>query len=229
MILNANSTDLKQVLEMQHIFDRRNKIIVHNNYCILETIAFYDYIFLNNIIRPYLFTDKFDKNEKIKKFVVDRFSFMDKYKIIKEIAKEFNITLFSQKQFEIFINMRNKIAHNLSSVSTLDIETKENEIILGGEKTTWNNYLKDLNEWVNLSCKMARFIKEVFGQINDTEKFAVFMYCKLEGNCVLVQHNLIYPEPESEYTSFFKAGFNMDLLQYVKEELQYNKECKNDE
>lgn len=229
MILNANSTDLKQVLEMQHIFDRRNKIIVHNNYCILETIAFYDYIFLNNIIRPYLFTDKFDKNEKIKKFVVDRFSFMDKYKIIKEIAKEFNITLFSQKQFEIFINMRNKIAHNLSSVSTLDIETKENEIILGGEKTTWNNYLKDLNEWVNLSSEMARFIKEVFGQINDTEKFAVFMYCKLEGNCVLVQHNLIYPEPESEYTSFFKAGFNMDLLQYVKEELQYNKECKNDE
>lgn len=229
MILNANSTDLKQVLEMQHIFDRRNKIIVHNNYCILETIAFYDHIFLNNIIRPYLFTDKFDKNEKIKKFVVDRFSFMDKYKIIKEIAKEFNITLFSQKQFEIFINMRNKIAHNLSTVSTLDIETKENEIILGGEKTTWNNYLKDLNEWVNLSSKMARFIKEVFCQINDTEKFAVFMYCKLEGNCVLVQHNLIYPEPESEYTSFFKAGFNMDLLQYVKEELQYNKECKNDE
>ena len=107
-------------------------------------------------------TDKFDKNEKIKRIVVDRFSFMDKYKIIKEIAKEFNIIPFSQKQFETFINMRNKIAHNLSSVLSLNIEKKENEIILEGEKTTWKNYLKDLNEWVKLSRELARFIKEVF-------------------------------------------------------------------
>lgn len=229
MLLNANSTDSKKVSEVLHIFDRRNKIISHNNYCILETIAFYDNIFLNNIIKPYLLTDKFDKNEKIKRLVVDRFSFMDKYKIIKEIAKEFNIIPFSQKQFETFINMRNKIAHNLSSVLSLNIEKKENEIILGGEKTTWENYLKDLNEWVNLSRKLARFIKEVFCQINGTEKFAFFMYCKIEGNCVLVQHNLICPEPEGEYTSFFKTGLNMDLLQYAKEEVRYNKEGENDE
>ena len=227
--MNTNSADLKQALEVQRIFDRRNKIILHNNYCILETIAFYDHILLNNIIKPYLLTDNFDKNEKIKKIIVDRFSFMDKYKIIKEMAKEFNITSLSQKQFEIFINMRNRIAHNLSSVSALNVETKENEIILGGEKTTWTNYLKDLNEWVNLSSEMARFIKNIFCQVNDTEKFAAFMYCKFEGNCVLVQHNLIYPEPDGEYTSFFKTGFNMDLLQYVKEELQYNNEGQNNE
>lgn len=76
---------------------------------------------------------------------------------------------------------------------------------------------------------MARFIKDIFCQVNDTEKFAAFMYCKIEGNCVLVQHNLIYSESEGEYTNFFKTGFNMDLLQYIKEELQYNKEDENDE
>ncbi len=227
MFLNANSANLKQALEVQRIFDRRNKIILHNNYCILETIAFYDHIFLDNIIKPYLLTGNFDKNVKIKKIIVDRFSFMDKYKIIKEMAKEFNITPLSQKHFEIFIDMRNRIAHNLSSVSALNIETKENEIIIGGEKTTWNNYLKDLNEWVKLSGEMAKFIKDIFCQVNTTEKFSTFMYCKIEGNCVLVQHNLIYPEPDGEYTSFFKTGFNMDLLQFVKEELQYNNEDEN--
>ena len=228
MFLNRNSIDLKQVLEVQHIFDRRNKIILHNNYCILETIAFYDHIFLNNIIKPYLLTEKFDKNVKIKKIIADRFSFMDKYKIIKEMAKEFNITPLSQKKFEVFINMRNRIAHNLSSVSALNIETKENEIILGGEKTTWDNYLKDLNEWANLSGEMAKFIIDIFGQVNATKNFLTFMYCKIEGNCVLVQHNLIYPESDGEYTSFFKTGFNMELLQSVKEELQYNNKDKTD-
>lgn len=227
--MNSNDSDLKQALEVQRIFDRRNKIILHNNYCILETIAFYDNIFFNNIIKPYLLTDKFDKNEKINKIIVDRFSFMDRYKIIKEIAKEFCITTLSQKQFEIFINMRNRIAHNLSSVLALNVETKENEIVLGGEKTTWDNYLVDLNEWANLSYDIARFVMDVFCQVNPAEKFAAFMYCKTEGNCVLVQHNLIYPEPDGEYTSFFKTGFNMDLLQYVKEELQYNKEGENNE
>ncbi|MGN0993247.1 MAG: hypothetical protein ACI4PE_04935 [Bacilli bacterium] len=39
--MNSNNSDLTQVLEVQRIFDRRNKIILHNNYCILETIAFY--------------------------------------------------------------------------------------------------------------------------------------------------------------------------------------------
>lgn len=106
--MNSNSIDLNQALDVQHIFDRRNKILLHNNYCIFETIAFYDNIFLNNIIKPYLFMENFDKNIKIKKIIVDRFSFMDKYKIIKEMAKDFNITPLSQKQFEIFINMRIK-------------------------------------------------------------------------------------------------------------------------
>ena len=93
MLLNANSTDSKKVSEVQHIFDRRNKIISHNNYCILETIAFYDNIFLNNIIKPYLLTDKFDKNEKIKRLVVDRFSFMDVNDNIR-MYKKSNLTMY---------------------------------------------------------------------------------------------------------------------------------------
>ena len=227
MVLNSNGSDLKQALEVQHIFDRRNKIILHNNYCILETVSFYEHVLLNNVIKPFFFNDNYTKYCEISEVIDERLSFMDRFKIVKKIAKIFSVSDF--KKIDNFIKLRNRIAHNLSSVSALNIETKENEIVLGGEKTTWDNYLEDLNEWANLSHDIARFVMNVFCQVNPVEKFAAFMYCKIEGNCVLVQHNLIYPEPEGEYTSFFKTGFNMDLLEYVNEELQYNKEGENNE
>lgn len=221
MVLNSNGSDLKQALEVQHIFDRRNKIILHNNYCILETVSFYEHVLLNNVIKPFFFNDNYTKYCEISEVIDERLSFMDRFKIVKKLAKIINVSDFAK--IDNFIKLRNMIAHNLSSVSMLNVKTKKNEIILGGKKTTWDNYLKDLKEWAFLSYDMARFVKDVFCEVNPTERLAAFMYCKIEGKCVLVQHNLIYPEPEGEYTSFFKNGLDMNLLQYINEELEYSK------
>lgn len=82
--------------------------------------------------------------------------------------------------------------------------------------------MEELKKWSKLSRSMSEFILNVFKSVNEN-KNAIFPYCKVEGNFVLVQHNLIYPEIEGEYTSFFKTGFNMDLLDYVNEEQKYIK------
>lgn len=34
----------------------------------------------------------------------------------------------------------------------------------------------------------------------------------------------IYPKPEGKYTSFFKNGFNMDLLDYLNNEVKFLEE-----
>ena len=65
---------------------------------------------------------------------------------------------------------------------------------------------------------MANFIMRIFDKISKNKDHAIFVYCKVIGNCILVQHNLIYPEVTGEYTSFFKSGFNMELLKYVNQE-----------
>ena len=126
MVLNSNGSDLKQALEVQHIFDRRNKIILHNNYCILETVSFYEHVLLNNVIKPFFFNDNYTKYCEISEVIDERLSFMDRFKIVKKIAKIFSVSDF--KKIDNFIKLRNRIAHNLSSVSALNIETKENEI-----------------------------------------------------------------------------------------------------
>ena len=125
--------------------------------------------------------------------------------------------------------MRNRIAHNLSSVINMNIKTKESQIFFAGEEITWNKYMEELKKWAKLSHQMAEFILNVFKKINKDKSNAVFPYCKVEGHCVLVQHNLIYPEVDGEYTSFFKTGFNMDLLDYVNEEQKYIKEVELNE
>lgn len=114
--------------------------------------------------------------------------------------------------------MRNKIAHNLSSVVSLDNITKESEINFAGEIITWTEYKIILQKWAELSLEMANFIMRIFDKISKNKDHAIFVYCKVIGNCILVQHNLIYPEVTGEYTSFFKSGFNMELLKYVNQE-----------
>lgn len=152
---------------------------------------------------------------------------MDRFKIVCKIAKNYNIVKF--KQFDDYIKMRNRIAHNLSSVINMNIKTKESQIFFAGEEITWNKYMEELKQWAKLSHQMAEFILNVFKEINKDKSNAVFPYCKVEGHCVLVQHNLIYPEVDGEYTSFFKTGFNMDLLDYVNEEQKYIKEVELNE
>lgn len=213
--------DLNQHFALLRIFERRNKILIHNNYCVLETIMFYENVFLNNIIRPYLFSENYDKYPEVANLINDRLNFIDRFKIVKKIGKIYNVKDF--KKIDRFIEMRNKIAHNLSSIGPLNIESKENIIFLGNEEMTWDEYIIILNEWTKLSYEIATFTKEIFIKVNSSVKNAIFMYCKTEGECVLVQHNLIIPKPDAEYISFFKNGLNMDLLEYLKEEIEYKK------
>ena len=149
------------------MFNRRNKIILHNNYCILETVAFYENILLDDIIKPFFFNDNYNRYPDISELIEERLSFMDRFKIVKKIAKKIGVSDF--KKVDAFIKLRNKIAHNLSSVSMLDVNTKENEIILGGETPTWSNYLLELRKWADISYEMANFVKDVFDAIHSRE------------------------------------------------------------
>lgn len=75
-------------LEMMHMFNRRNKIILYNNYCILETVAFYENILLDDIIKPFFFNDNYNRYPDISELIEERLSFMDRFKIVKKIAKK---------------------------------------------------------------------------------------------------------------------------------------------
>ena len=213
--------EIQEHLKVMKIIEGRNKIILHNNNCIIEIIAFYEQVLLNDIITPFLFNDNYSVYSEIKELVSDRLSFMDRFKIVCKIAKIFNISNF--KKFDDYIKMRNKIAHNLSSVININTDTKESQVYFAGEEITWKQYLQELENWSKLSFEMAEFILDVFKNINKNKENAIFPYCKVEGKCALVQCNLIYPEIEGEYMSFFKIGFNMDLLDYVNEEQKYLK------
>lgn len=213
--------EIQKHFETIKIIEGRNKIILHNNNCIIEIIAFYEQVLLNDIIKPFIFNKNYDTYSEIRDIISDRLTFMDRFKIVCKIAKIYNITKF--KQFDEYIKMRNRIAHNLSSVISINLETKDSQIFFAGEEITWKQYMKELEKWSILSEKMADFILNVFKSVNVTKDYAVFPYCKVEGHCALVQHNLVYPEIAGEYTSFFKTGFNMDLLEYVNEEQEYIK------
>lgn len=204
------------------IIEGRNKFITHNNMCIIENISFLDYIFLDVIIKPVLFNSNYETINGIRDIIVDRLSFMDKYKIICKIADFYGIQRF--KKIDTFISMRNNISHNITSVNSINAQTKESEILFGNEVISWTEYKSRLNNWCELSYELAVFIEKIISQIHSSDINCIIMYCKTEGDCVIVQHNIIYPSPDGEYTSFFKSGFNMDLLDYLNNEINYYKE-----
>lgn len=214
--------NVEQSLKIANIMEGRNKFILNNNMCIVETISFQDNIILNNIIKPTIFNDNYNDIPGISDIFIDRLSFMDKFKIMCKIADYNKVDRF--KKIDKYLKMRNNIAHNLTSLTSLNDETKESEILFANQKITWIQYKTELQEWAELSLEMAKFVLNVYSKINVDKNHAVFAYCKVEGDCVLVQHNLIYPEPKGEYVSFFRNGFNMDLLDYLNNEVAYNKE-----
>ncbi len=216
---NFENDSFHETMKNANMINGRNKIIIHNNNCIIETIAFYEHVLLNDIINPFLFTENYDSNSDIKDIISDRLSFMDRFRIICKIAKIYNINNF--KKFDKYIKMRNRVAHNLSSVIDINTLTKESNIYFAGQEMTWKQYMLELSEWATMSKEMAGFVLKVFKNVNKTKEHAFFPYCKVEGHCALVQHNLIYPEIDGEYTCFFNTGFNMDLLDYVNEEQKY--------
>ena len=218
--------DISEMLKVSEIMDGRDKIILNNNMCIVETIAFLDNVMLNSIIKTKLFNEDYDNIPGVSDIFVDRLSFMDKFKIICKIADFYKIKRF--KKIEAYLKMRNNIAHNLTTLINLNTDTGESEILYANKKIMWTEYKKLLNEWADISLGMAKFILSVFSEINKENINMVFPYCKVEGECVLVQHNLIYPEPNGEYTSFFRNGFNMDLLNYLNNEVKYNQGKSNE-
>jgi hypothetical protein len=221
LMSKCNIKDLEEIEKVNRIFERRHKIIRHNNCCIIDTISFYENFLLNNIIKPYIFNDNYDTCDGVSDLISDRLSFMDRFKIVCKIAKEHNIKNF--KSFDKLVEMRNSVAHNISSIGELDIKSKENAIFFGGKKMTWNAYLSELVKWSKLSKEMAQFILEVYSATNVSNNCFGFMYCKVMGDCVLVQNNLLYPEPKEEYTSFTFGGLDNELIQYINEEYNYVK------
>ncbi len=208
--------------EMLKLFIGRNKLIQHNNYCIIEIIAFYDHVFFDKIIKTYLFNENIDINDDIKDDIKDSMSFNTKYKIVKKISKKLKIEPISQKKMEKFEDMRNNVSHNLCSINNYNIENDEMIIIFGNKTITWDEYKKELKEWVDICYEIAKWTKKIYEKIEIKFPYMHFVYCKLEGECMIVQHQLLVPEPEGDYTSFFKTGFDMDLLDYLKNEINHN-------
>ena len=216
------NTEIDEFLKINKIVDGRNNFVLHNNMCIIETISFYDHIFLNNIIKPVIFSNNYEQIDGVSDIFIDRLSFMDKYKLVCKIADYNHVCRF--KKIDEFIKIRNNIAHNLTSIINIDLSTKESEVQFGNRIITWSLYKEQIKEWCNLSFELANFILGLYSKLNDSKNITSFMYCKTEGDCVLVQHNLIYPQIEGDYTSFFKGGFNMDLLDYLNNEVKFLKE-----
>lgn len=100
------------------IIEGRNKFITYNNMCIIENIYFLDHIFLDVIIKPVLFNSNYETINGIRDIIVDRLSFMDKYKIICKIADFYGVQRF--KKIDTFISMRNNISHNITSVNSIN-------------------------------------------------------------------------------------------------------------
>lgn len=208
-----------EIENISRLFERRRKIIEFNNNSILEITIFYENFFLFRIIQNVFFNENFEKNHKFKKFIIERMNFIDKYNVIKELAQKNGIEPVSISEFDFFIKTRNNIAHNLSSVDTYNSETTETTLVFGGESTTWEEYLKTIQKWSDITLKLANFTRNVFkATCNSEDIFTCFRYCKIMGNCALIQHNLLLEEPDGEYTFFAKNGIDSELLQYLHEE-----------
>ena len=215
---NIDNDCFAEAMENMRIVERRDKIMRWNNSCVIETVAFYEHVLWDDIIIPFSFSPRDSGNSDIRSIIGEKLSLMDKFKIVCKIAKTGGVSNF--KQFDDYIEMRNRVAHNyLFSVFRIDPETKESQISFAGQTTSWNQYLEELGRWAEMSRNMAEFSLKVFKIANN--KSAFFPYCKVEGRCIMVQHVLRYPEPEGEYTSFFKRGLTLDLLDYINEEQKY--------
>lgn len=214
--------NIEQSLKIARIMEGRDKFILNNNMRIIETVSSQDDVILNDIIKLSIFNNNYENIPGISDIFMDRLSFMDKFKIMCKIADYYKVGRF--KKIDKYLKMRNNIAHNLTSVISLNNVTKESEVLFANQKITWTKYKEELKEWAELSLEMAKFILNVYSKINTKNDRVGFVYCKVVGDCVLVQHNLIYPEQKGEYISYFRNGFNMDLLDYLNNEIAYNKE-----
>lgn len=205
-----------------HLFKRREKILQYNNSCILETVISYEKFFLDNIIRRAYFNDDSLKSKQLTKFLNDRMNFMDRFKLIKEIAAENGIKNISQGKIEYFIEKRNKIAHNLSSIYGYHINSDEMDVNFGGEYIEWKNYLEEMEKWAKISLEVAEYTKMVFQSINKISKLTVcYPYCSFEKGCILVSNVLFPDDLDIEISNNIETKVSKDLLQIATDEEEY--------
>lgn len=181
--------DSEEIAKVSSDFERINQIIRYNNSYIIELISFYENFILEKIIKPFYFNENINNYKKMNDFIRNRMNFMDRFKIVVEIARNKGIKNF--KGFDDFVKMRNEAAHNLIAANLYDIPNKEFQIYFEGKIITWERYCKLLEEWAELSLDMATFIRDVFKSIKHYSNHIVFFdYCKVE-ECTLIKQRLI--------------------------------------
>ena len=171
-------------------FEIKNNIIQRNNSYIIQTISFYENVLLNLIIKPFLFNDNYGKYKNISDFIDHSMTFMDKFKITCEIAKIYRVRNF--KNFNSFIEIRNKIAHNLTYIYNFNVKTKETQLFFDGKDILWNEYLEIIKKWTELSLGMAEFVTELHNAMNNFSGMYPFMYCEFDEKGILLPKLLIF-------------------------------------
>lgn len=220
-----NDIDNEEIEKITKLFERRDRIIRNNNSCIMEITLFYENFLLSNIIVPFFFNRNYNEYKEFNKYISERMNFMDRFKIVVDIAKSKGINTF--KSFNSFIRTRNKIAHNCSCVVMYNRENNENEILFGGQKCNWEEYLMEIKKWADLSYGMAEYTMNVYKAINYSTSLVQFPYCKIEGNCVCTKCALLLLNPDGKLKNVFQSKIDSDLLQYMKEEYEIIKKGSN--
>ena len=183
--------------EIAKNFEKKEKIIEHNNTCILEATIFYENIFLFYIIKKIFLNENFEKNKKMYKFICERMTFSDRYEIIKEFVKNNNIKTISNTDFEFFIKIRNIIAHRITGIREYNINNRETVVSFGEELINWKEYVEKIKKWAEISYKIAEFSENVYHFVNDSKNDSIifFKYYKYNKDCVLMKHELVLQEP----------------------------------
>jgi hypothetical protein len=217
--------------EIKNPFLRRTSLYNSNKSAILEMTAFYESFFLNQIIKPIFFKDNSNSCDSLQKFITNRMTFMDRFKVVKDLAKKYN-DIVSFKKFDEYINARNKYAHNIFQNKKFLNSTSTHEIIIGGIPTTWDDYLLEIKEWSVISEEMARFTLSLFAKLNEeyhllNNPLLSLPFCKLNHGCLLTQELCIYPEPQEEYKStVYGGGVNLYLIKLAVAEKKFNDTIK---
>ena len=223
MNIAKKNSEYKKFQEIMRLSEISEKIMNRNNFSIIEIIAFYDIILMNYIIRPFLLNENYDKYSEIRDLISDKLSFMDKWKITCKISRIYNVERPKDLGFDKYIEIRNNVAHNLSSIQSFSLKTKEFRVSFGGKEMEWSGYQDELKKWARHSYLMAEFIRDVFKHISKDSPI-MLPYCRLEQGGVLMAYNLLYPEPGDGYVSFFRGGYDADLINCLNEEQELMRE-----
>ena len=213
----------KEGMLVQSITDRRDKILSYNNSYPLYIVTFYDNFFLNGIIKPALFNEESDKYEQALEIIFNKLTFIDKYKIVGNIAKQYDVDKF--KPIDKFVKMRNVIAHNINGISSYSIIDNRMEVVFGKERITWERYLEIISEWADLSFELAKFAANLHAAIFGNRSSIFLPYCEMQGGCILRGQRYIYSNPDQGVSPFW-LGDMQGIIKLVREERKFQETIK---